>query len=135
MECPDCPDLCANSTTPAAKVSPLRLHLPNLALQAECVELYSHKYYQSAAMDYNFFCKPGWKDFRPAFAQYTGVLIGNIILGYVADRIGRRKTLVFLNLFFTFDFGFLLSMAIGIPALVSSGIFTPFPREHAPIQL
>uniref|UniRef100_A0A1I7X0C2 G-patch domain-containing protein n=1 Tax=Heterorhabditis bacteriophora TaxID=37862 RepID=A0A1I7X0C2_HETBA len=48
--------------------------------------------------------------FRPAFAQYVGVLIGNIILGYVADQIGRRKT-------------FLFSMILGIPALSLSAAF------------
>ncbi|PIO68837.1 hypothetical protein TELCIR_09359, partial [Teladorsagia circumcincta] len=48
--------------------------------------------------------------FRPAFAQYIGVLIGNIILGWVADRIGRRKTYV-------------ISLFIGIPALALSGVF------------
>ncbi|PIO52882.1 hypothetical protein TELCIR_25805, partial [Teladorsagia circumcincta] len=47
---------------------------------------------------------------RPAFAQYIGVLIGNIILGWVADRIGRRKTYV-------------ISLFIGIPALALSGVF------------
>ncbi|XGW31635.1 hypothetical protein V3C99_010080 [Haemonchus contortus] len=96
MECPNCPDLCANATLPAAK--------------AECVAKYSHAYYKSAAMEFNLYCKPGWKDFRPAFAQYFGVLIGNIILGWVADKIGRRKT-------------YLISLFIGIPALALSGAF------------
>ncbi|ETN71073.1 transporter, major facilitator family protein [Necator americanus] len=96
MDCPDCPDLCANATTSAAK--------------SECVTKYSHAYYKSAAMEFNIYCKPGWKDFRPAFAQYLGVLIGNIILGWVADQIGRRKT-------------YLLSLFIGIPALALSGAF------------
>uniref|UniRef100_A0A183FRT6 MFS domain-containing protein n=1 Tax=Heligmosomoides polygyrus TaxID=6339 RepID=A0A183FRT6_HELPZ len=90
MECPDCPDLCANVTAPA-----------------ECVAKYSHAYYKSAAMEFNIYCKPGWKDFRPAFAQYFGVLIGNIILGWVADKMGRRKT-------------YLVSLFIGIPALALS---------------
>ncbi|CAI4224373.1 unnamed protein product [Auanema sp. JU1783] len=96
MECPDCPDLCFNATSKADK--------------AECVTKYSHAYYQSAAMEYGIFCKDGWKDFRPAFAQYVGVLIGNIFLGYVADAIGRRKT-------------FIISMIVGIPALFLSGYF------------
>lgn len=96
VECPDCPDLCANATTPSAK--------------AACVSEYSHAYYKSAAMEFGIYCKPGWKDFRPAFAQYFGVLIGNIILGWVADRIGRRKT-------------YLVSLFIGIPALALSGFF------------
>ncbi|PIO54529.1 hypothetical protein TELCIR_24107, partial [Teladorsagia circumcincta] len=74
---------------------------------SECVAQYSHAYYKSAAMEFNLYCKPGWKDFRPAFAQYIGVLIGNIILGWVADRIGRRKTYV-------------ISLFIGIPALALS---------------
>ncbi|KJH48896.1 transporter, major facilitator family protein [Dictyocaulus viviparus] len=96
MECPGCPDLCANFTTPSAK--------------AECVAQYSHTYYNSAAMEFGIYCKPGWKNFRPAFAQYFGVLIGNIILGWVADRIGRRKT-------------YIISLFIGIPALALSGVF------------
>ncbi|EYC31469.1 hypothetical protein Y032_0004g2169 [Ancylostoma ceylanicum] len=100
MECPDCPDLCANATTPAAK--------------AECVNKYSFAYYKSAAMEFNIYCKPGWKDFRPAFAQYFGVLVGNIILGWVADQIGRRKT-------------YLLSLFIGIPALALSASFDSIP--------
>lgn len=94
MDCPECPDLCANATDLAKR---------------ECVETYSHKYYESAAMEFDIFCKPGYRDFRPAFVQYVGVLIGNIILGVVADKIGRRKT-------------FLLSLFIGIPALFASGL-------------
>ncbi|CAD6192851.1 unnamed protein product [Caenorhabditis auriculariae] len=95
MECPDCEDLCAG------------LIGQNMT---DCVAKYSQSYYQSAAMEFNIYCRPGWKDFRPAFAQYVGVLIGNIILGYVADRMGRRKTFIF-------------SMLVGIPALALSASF------------
>ncbi|VDM76618.1 unnamed protein product [Strongylus vulgaris] len=100
IECPDCPDLCANATTPAAK--------------AECVNKYSFAYFKSAAMEYRIPCKPGWKNFRPAFAQYFGVLVGNLFLGWIADAIGRRKT-------------YILSLAIGIPALALSAAINNIP--------
>lgn len=61
-------------------------------------------------MEFDIYCRPGWKDYRPAFIQYVGVLIGNIVLGYVADRIGRRRT-------------FILSLLIGIPSLSLSASF------------
>uniref|UniRef100_A0A8R1E2G2 MFS domain-containing protein n=2 Tax=Caenorhabditis japonica TaxID=281687 RepID=A0A8R1E2G2_CAEJA len=89
------PNLCANLTGSAL---------------SDCHVEKSHSYYQSAAMEFEIYCRPGWKDFRPAFVQYVGVLIGNIILGYVADQMGRKKT-------------FILSMLIGIPALSLSATF------------
>ncbi|CAO4373073.1 unnamed protein product [Caenorhabditis nigoni] len=91
----DFPNICANLTGTAL---------------SDCHTEKSHSYYTSAAMEFEIYCRPGWKDFRPAFVQYVGVLIGNIILGYVADQMGRKKT-------------FILSMLIGIPSLSLSATF------------
>ncbi|PAV69989.1 hypothetical protein WR25_10929 isoform A [Diploscapter pachys] len=95
-----CPDLCASATTPAAK--------------KECVEKNSFAYYKSAAMEYHYFCDHSWWNYGPAFAQYSGVLLGNIVLGHVADKWGRKKTFIF-------------SLLVGIPALCLSATFDSLP--------
>lgn len=56
--------------------------------------------------------------YGPAFAQYSGVLLGNIVLGHVADKWGRRKTFIF-------------SLLIGIPALCLSATFDSLPLFFA----
>ncbi|CAD6190777.1 unnamed protein product [Caenorhabditis auriculariae] len=72
-----------------------------------CVREHKTLQFHSAQFDYQHGCQPFFDFFSAATSQFSGMLFGNIILGYASDRLGRRKIL-------------LLSMLVGIPCLVLS---------------
>ncbi|KAL6739982.1 hypothetical protein Aduo_013376 [Ancylostoma duodenale] len=92
-DCPTCPDVCPNTTAEA---------------RAHCIKE-NQPYFESAAMEYQIYCKRFFKSFSAASVQYTGLLVGNFIAGYNADRFGRRLVL-------------LAALLLGIPELFLCGI-------------
>ncbi|KAK6748985.1 hypothetical protein RB195_001536 [Necator americanus] len=96
--CATCPDVCSNIT---------------IAAHEECVKD-NNPYFKSAAMEYQIYCRPFFKSISAASVQYTGVLVGNFIVGYAADRFGRRFVL-------------LVTLLLGIPELFLGGIINNLP--------
>lgn len=92
QDCPTCPDVCSNTTE----------------TREECVK--SHDYYfWSAQMEYKVKCEDNFfGSVSIAEAQFSGLLLGNFFVGYIADKFGRRLML-------------LIALLLGIPILVLSG--------------
>ncbi|PIC31831.1 hypothetical protein B9Z55_012391 [Caenorhabditis nigoni] len=62
--------------------------------------------FRSAQFDYQQDCT-GLKHFSSSTATFIGTLLGNLVLGYLSDTIGRRPVFIF-------------SITLGVPALILS---------------
>ncbi|KAL6739978.1 hypothetical protein Aduo_013372 [Ancylostoma duodenale] len=91
--CPSCPDECPKNVTKEAR--------------EECKK--GHEaYFLSPMMEYKLKCLPFTSSTSSSEVQYLGALVGNLFIGILADRFGRRRML-------------LISLTVGIPTLFFSG--------------
>ncbi|RCN49993.1 hypothetical protein ANCCAN_03821 [Ancylostoma caninum] len=90
--CPSCPDECPRNVTKEVR--------------DECKK--GHEaYFYSPMMEYKLKCLPFTSSTSSAEVQFYGALIGNICVGFLADKFGRRRML-------------LISLLVGIPTLFFS---------------
>ncbi|EYC31422.1 hypothetical protein Y032_0004g2144 [Ancylostoma ceylanicum] len=90
--CPSCPDECPKNVSKEAR--------------EECKK--GHEaYFLSPMMEYKLKCLPFTSSTSSAEVQYLGALVGNLFVGILADRFGRRRML-------------LISLTVGIPTLFFS---------------
>ncbi|KAK6748977.1 hypothetical protein RB195_001534 [Necator americanus] len=90
--CPSCPDECPKNVTKAER--------------EECKK--SHEaYFWSPMMEYKQKCLKFTASTSSSEVQFYGALIGNMFMGFLADRFGRRRILM-------------LALIVGIPTLVLS---------------
>ncbi|KAF1756391.1 hypothetical protein GCK72_012844 [Caenorhabditis remanei] len=72
----------------------------------ECVKEAKRVDFRSAQFDYQQDCT-GLKHFSSSTATFIGTLLGNLVLGYLSDTIGRRPVYIF-------------SICLGVPAVILS---------------
>ncbi|EFP00406.1 hypothetical protein CRE_08622, partial [Caenorhabditis remanei] len=78
----------------------------NRNFQNGCVKEAKRVDFRSAQFDYQQDCT-GLKHFSSSTATFIGTLLGNLVLGYLSDTIGRRPVYIF-------------SICLGVPAVILS---------------
>ncbi|EYC31430.1 hypothetical protein Y032_0004g2148 [Ancylostoma ceylanicum] len=90
--CPSCPDECPKNVTKEVRDECKRGH---------------EAYFYSPMMEYKLKCLPFTSSTSSAEVQFYGALVGNMCVGLLADKFGRRRML-------------LISLIVGIPTLFLS---------------
>ncbi|KHJ95342.1 transporter, major facilitator family protein [Oesophagostomum dentatum] len=94
--CPTCPDECPKNVTKEVR--------------DECIAE-KEIYFYSPMMEYKINCPGGMGEIMSCSeTQYLGALLGNMFVGFLADKYGRRRMLI-------------ISLLAGIPFLIFSALF------------